>query len=149
MQVQILLVSTTPSGKASDNKQEIIGIATIKIAFPLSKDAQALKIHKFDKSFDSKATLKASLTLERTEIPMVVNQPLPNDALEEILRLQREEKEAYQSHLKFLERSLSEELIDEPEKVEKNGKWEDMVKERNELYKMSEDLYQELKKCMA
>jgi hypothetical protein len=87
MQLQILLVTTPPSGKTCDSKEEIIGMATIKIAFPLSKDAQSLRVHKFDKSFDSKATLKASLALERTEIPQTVNEPLPNDAIEEILSL--------------------------------------------------------------
>lgn len=63
--MQILLVSTATSGKKAQDKEEIIGMATIKITFPLSKDAQSLRVHKFDKSFDSKVTLKASLSLER------------------------------------------------------------------------------------
>jgi hypothetical protein len=30
----------------------------------------------------------------------------------------------------------------------KDEKYEEILKERNELYKMSEDLYEELKKCL-
>lgn len=63
MQLQIMLVCSQPAEGHATTKEDIIGMASIRLAYPLSTDLASTKIHKFDKSLDCKATIKASLAL--------------------------------------------------------------------------------------
>ena len=75
--------------------------------------------------------------------------------LKEILALEMQKSLEYEHYLRFIQEELKngkgESSSAKREGGSGSGKKEnanDVLRERNELYKMSEDLYEQLKRCM-
>jgi hypothetical protein len=70
MQLQVLLLLNgsvlSPRG-ISTRKEQIVAIATLRVAFPLPQQLTRVQSYDFDKGADTKSTLRASFSLTRTE----------------------------------------------------------------------------------
>lgn len=65
IKLQLILVmgqKTTVNGQ-TDIIEEIIGIATVTVFYPLQEYLDGFKMFRFDKSLDSKGTIKARIKL--------------------------------------------------------------------------------------
>lgn len=70
MQLQIILVMLEKNSSGSfqtDNLEEIIGISTITVFYPVQEYLEGFRMFRFDKSLDSKGTVKARIKITKQE----------------------------------------------------------------------------------